>query len=49
MVVTEALGAWLDDGELRRRLRQAAEQRRETLFGWSAAADRMSRVLAELV
>jgi glycosyltransferase involved in cell wall biosynthesis len=47
--LAEALSAWLDDGELRRRLRQAAEQRRETLFGWSATADRMSSVLAELV
>jgi glycosyltransferase involved in cell wall biosynthesis len=47
--LAEALSAWLDDGELRRRLRQAAEQRRETLIGWSATAERMSRVLAELV
>ena len=47
--LAEALNAWLDDDELRRRLRQAAEQRRDTLFGWSATAERMSRVLAELV
>lgn len=47
--LAEALTTWLGDVELRRRLRQAAEQRRETLSGWSATAERMSRVLAELV
>jgi glycosyltransferase involved in cell wall biosynthesis len=47
--LAEALSAWLDDVELRRRLRQAAEQRRDTLLSWSATAERMSRVLAELV
>jgi glycosyltransferase involved in cell wall biosynthesis len=47
--LAEALSAWLGDVELRRRLRQAAERRRDTLFGWSATAERMSRVLAELV
>ena len=49
MALAEALSAWLDDVELRRRLRRAAEQRRDTLSGWSATAERMSRVLAELV
>jgi glycosyltransferase involved in cell wall biosynthesis len=47
--LAEALSAWLGDVELRRRLRQAAEQRRDTLFGWSATAERLSRVLAGLV
>jgi len=32
-----------------RRLRQSAAQPRDKLFGWSATAKRMSRVLAELV
>lgn len=47
--LAEALSAWLGDVELRGRLRQAAAQRRDTLFGWSTTAERMSRVLAELV
>jgi glycosyltransferase involved in cell wall biosynthesis len=48
VALAEALSAWLGDVELRRRLRQAAEQRRDTLFGWSVTAERMSRVLAGL-
>ena len=46
--LAEALSAWLGDVELRRRLRQAAEQRRDTLVGWSATAERVSRILAGL-
>jgi len=46
--LADALSAWLGDVELRRRLRRAAEQRRDTLFGWSVTAERMSRVLAGL-
>ena len=44
----EALCTWLGDADLRRQLRHAAEQRRRTLSGWSATADRISRVLAEV-
>ena len=46
--LAEALTDWLGDVELRRRLRQAAKQRRNTLAGWSATAERMSRILAGL-
>ena len=46
--LAEALSAWLGDVELRRRLRQAAEQRRDTLVGWSATAERVSRILVGL-
>ena len=37
-----ALRAWLGDAELRGRLRQAARERRGSLFGWSS--DRVDRV-----
>jgi glycosyltransferase involved in cell wall biosynthesis len=40
-----ALRAWLDDSELRRRLRSAAAERRATLSGWSDTSERLSRVL----
>ncbi len=43
-----ALRGWLGDTDLRRRLRQAAGQRRATLSGWSATSVRISRVLAEV-
>ena len=41
-----ALRAWLGDPELRRRLRLAARQRRESLRGWSATASVIAGVLA---
>jgi glycosyltransferase involved in cell wall biosynthesis len=46
--LAEALGAWLGDADLRRRLRHAAAQRRATLSGWSSTADQISRVIAEV-
>ena len=46
--LAEALGAWLGDADLRRRLRQVAEQRRVTLPGWSSTADRIYRVITEV-
>jgi glycosyltransferase involved in cell wall biosynthesis len=46
--LAEALSGWLGDARLRRRLRQAAEQRRTTLSGWSATADQIRRVVAEV-
>jgi glycosyltransferase involved in cell wall biosynthesis len=45
VALAEALRGWLSDADLRLQLRQAAEQRRATLPGWSATADRVSRVL----
>ena len=42
-----ALRAWLGDAELRRRLRLAACQRRESLSGWSATASVVASVLAK--
>jgi glycosyltransferase involved in cell wall biosynthesis len=41
-----ALQAWLGDAELRRRLRTAAGERRESLSGWSATASVVAGVLA---
>jgi glycosyltransferase involved in cell wall biosynthesis len=43
-----ALRRWLGDADLRLRLRRAAQDRRRTLPEWSATADRLSRVLAEV-
>jgi glycosyltransferase involved in cell wall biosynthesis len=43
----EALGAWLGDVELRKRLRRAAAQRRESLPRWSTTASVVAGVLAE--
>ena len=43
----EALGAWLGDVELRKRLRRAAAQRRESLSRWSTTASVVAGVLAE--
>jgi glycosyltransferase involved in cell wall biosynthesis len=43
-----ALRQWLDDTDLRRRLRQVARQRRETLSDWSETSARVGRVLAEV-
>jgi glycosyltransferase involved in cell wall biosynthesis len=42
-----ALRAWLRDAELRRRLRRAARERRESLSGWSSTASILAGVLAE--
>ena len=41
-----ALRAWLGDAELRRRLRQAARERRESLSGWSRTASVLAGALA---
>ena len=41
-----ALGRWLADGALRRRLRQAALARRGTLRPWSATTDDVARALS---
>jgi glycosyltransferase involved in cell wall biosynthesis len=41
-----ALRHWLSDAGLRRRLRRAAGDRRTTLTGWAATAERVSVVLA---
>jgi glycosyltransferase involved in cell wall biosynthesis len=41
-----ALRAWLDDAGLRRRLRQAARERREQLSGWPATTSVLAEVLA---
>jgi glycosyltransferase involved in cell wall biosynthesis len=43
-----ALRAWLDDAELRARLRRAAHERRRSLCGWSATASVLAGVLAEV-
>ena len=41
-----ALRTWLGDAELRARLRRAARERRESLFGWSRTALTIAHVLA---
>jgi glycosyltransferase involved in cell wall biosynthesis len=41
-----ALRRWLEDGELRERLRQAARERRATLRPWADTASTVARVLA---
>jgi glycosyltransferase involved in cell wall biosynthesis len=41
----DALRAWLEDADLRRRLRRAARERRESLGGWSTTASVVSDVL----
>ena len=41
-----ALRDWLGDGELRRRLRRAARERRATLSGWAATTSVVAGVLA---
>jgi glycosyltransferase involved in cell wall biosynthesis len=43
-----ALRSWLEDAGLRGRLRAAAAERRTTLLPWSATAQRVSEVLAEV-
>ncbi|BEP14103.1 glycosyltransferase family 4 protein [Acidothermaceae bacterium B102] len=42
-----ALRSWLLDAELRRRLREAARQRRETLPSWHTTADQLASALME--
>ena len=44
--LSEALRAWLGDRELRRRLRRAARERRESLKGWSTTASAVAAALA---
>jgi glycosyltransferase involved in cell wall biosynthesis len=46
--LADALRAWLSDADLRQRLRHSAEQRRARLCGWSATAERIARVIAEV-
>ena len=46
--LTAALRNWLRDADLRRRLRQAASERRQMLPGWPATTGRIARVLNEL-
>lgn len=43
--LSAAVRRWLDDAELRRRLRAAATGRRTGLTGWRDTADRVARVL----
>jgi glycosyltransferase involved in cell wall biosynthesis len=43
-----ALRAWLGDAELRRRLRRAARERRQSLCGWWTTASALACVLAEV-
>ncbi len=42
----EALRAWLEDTDLRRRLRRAARERRESLSGWSTTVSVVADVMA---
>jgi len=46
--LASSLKRWLTDGGLRRRLREAAGERRVALAGWPETADRVSRVLGEV-
>jgi glycosyltransferase involved in cell wall biosynthesis len=46
--LADALCAWLDDADLRQRLRGFAARRRTTLADWSATADRVAHVLVEV-
>ena len=48
LALAQALRDWLEDADLRRRLRRSARARRTKLAGWSATADRVARVLAEV-
>jgi glycosyltransferase involved in cell wall biosynthesis len=41
----DALGSWLEDADLRRRLRLAARERREALAGWSQTTGAVADVL----
>ena len=42
-----ALREWLTDAGLRQRLREAARERRSTLFGWDVPTDRIAHVLTQ--
>jgi glycosyltransferase involved in cell wall biosynthesis len=42
----DALRRWLEDGDLRRTLRRAARERRESLSGWSTTTSAVAEVLA---
>ena len=42
----DALRAWLEDADLRRRLRRAARERRASLAGWSTTTSAVADVLA---
>ena len=44
--LSAALSSWLTDGDLRTRLRQAAQERRRTLPRWSVTTDQVARALA---
>jgi glycosyltransferase involved in cell wall biosynthesis len=44
----DALRAWLEDADLRRRLRGAARERRESLAGWPATISAVSVAIAEV-
>jgi glycosyltransferase involved in cell wall biosynthesis len=44
--LADALRAWLEDADLRRRLRRAARQRRESLADWSRTTSAVADVLA---
>jgi glycosyltransferase involved in cell wall biosynthesis len=46
VALAATLRAWLRDAGLRGRLRQAARERRESLFGWSRTASILADVLA---
>ena len=46
--LSAALRNWLDDAELRGRLRRAARERRASLHGWSTTATAVAAVLAEV-
>ena len=45
----DALRAWLEDTDLRRRLRRAARERRESLAGWSTTTSVVADVIAGTV
>jgi glycosyltransferase involved in cell wall biosynthesis len=42
----DALRAWLEDTDLRRRLRRAARERRKALAGWSTTISVLTGVIA---
>jgi glycosyltransferase involved in cell wall biosynthesis len=46
--LTEALGAWLRDPDLRFRLRRTARDRRSSLAGWSHTTDRLAHLLGQV-
>jgi glycosyltransferase involved in cell wall biosynthesis len=46
VALADALRAWLEDGDLRRRLRRAAHERRESLAGWPATISVVAGIVA---